>query len=53
MIGSGVAKTCEDEVIAMLVDLRRRAAAAARSGNAVDEEEAFDAEENARLVKAS
>ena len=51
MIGSGVAKPCEDEVIAMLVDLRHRAAAAARSGNAVDEEEAFDAEQNARLVK--
>ena len=51
MIGSGVAKPCEDEVIAMLVDLRHRAAAAARSGNAVDEEEAFNAEQNARLVK--
>ena len=51
MIGSGVARPCEEEVIAMLVDLRRRAAAAARSGNAVDEEEAFNAEQNARLVK--
>lgn len=51
MIGNGVAKPCEEEVIAMLVDLRRRAATAARSGNAVDEEEAFDAEQNARLVK--
>ena len=50
MIGSGVAKPCEDEVIAMLVDLRHRAAAAARSGNAVDEE-GFNAEQNARLVK--
>ena len=51
MVGNGAAKPCEEEVIAMLVDLRRRSAAIAHSGDAVDEEEAFNAEQNARLVK--
>jgi len=41
---------CEDDVIATLVELRRRAATAAPSANA-DAEDAFDAEQNARLVK--
>jgi erythromycin esterase-like protein len=51
MVGLGTAEPCEQEVIAMLVDLRRRTTAAVLSGNAADEEEAFDAEQNARLVK--
>ena len=54
MVGNGAAKPCKEEVIAMPVDLRRRSAAIARSGDAVDavdEEEAFNAEQNARLVK--
>ena len=51
MVGNGAAKPCEEEVIAMLVDLRRRSSAIAHSGDAVDEEEAFNAEQNARLVK--
>ena len=54
MVGNGAAKPCEEEVIAMPVDLRRRSAAIARSGDAVDavdEEEAFNAEQNAHLVK--
>jgi erythromycin esterase-like protein len=40
---------CEEEVIAMLVELRRGSAAVARRGDA-DVEGAFDAEQNARLV---
>jgi erythromycin esterase-like protein len=50
MLGLGAAESCEEEVIAMLVDLRRHAAAT-RSGKRHDEEEAFSAEQNARLVK--
>jgi erythromycin esterase-like protein len=41
---------CEDDVIAMLVEMRRRSTAATRGGDA-DAEDAFDAEQNARLVK--
>jgi len=41
---------CKDGVMATLVDMHRRAAAAARAGPA-DAEQAFDAEQNARLVK--
>jgi erythromycin esterase-like protein len=41
---------CQDEVIAALVDMGRRATAAA-SANKADAEQAFDAEQNARLVK--
>jgi erythromycin esterase-like protein len=41
---------CEDEVIAMLVEMRRRTTAATRGGD-LDAEDAFDAEQNARLVK--
>jgi len=40
---------CEEEVIAMLVELRRRAATVASRSQA-DLEDAFDAEQNARLV---
>jgi erythromycin esterase-like protein len=50
LTGLGHAEGCEDEVVAMLVDLRRRAAAA-RLGSEADAEHAFDAEQNARLVK--
>jgi erythromycin esterase-like protein len=49
MTGLGTHASCEQEVVAMLVDLRRRAAAGARG--ATDEEGAFDAEQNARLVR--
>lgn len=51
MVGLGSAPSCEQEVIDMLVDLRRRAAAAAGGGSVTDMEEAFNAEQNARLVK--
>ncbi len=50
MTGLGHAEGCEDEVIAMLVDLRRRTATASHGGPA-GAEDAFDAEQNARLVK--
>lgn len=52
MAGLGTSPGCEREVIAMLVDLRRRAQAAALQGHD-DAEEAFDAEQNARLVKSA
>jgi erythromycin esterase-like protein len=59
MTGPGSTPGCEDEVVAMLVELarRRKEAGAAhdrgeRSGDAApDPEDAFDAEQNARLVK--
>ncbi|RZL87707.1 MAG: erythromycin esterase family protein [Variovorax sp.] len=51
LVGHGSAPSCEQEVISMLVEMRRRAATAARGESAVDEEEAFNAEQNARLVK--
>ena len=49
MAGLGTSKGCEREVIAMLVDLRRRRAALPAAGRMAGEE-AFDAEQNARLV---
>jgi erythromycin esterase-like protein len=42
---------CEDEVIAMLVDLRRHAATTASRGGPIHTDDAFDAQQNARLVK--
>jgi erythromycin esterase-like protein len=50
MAGLGSAEGCEDEVIAMLVDMRRRDAAPPPGGHA-DVEDACAAEQNARLVK--
>ncbi|HJV69042.1 erythromycin esterase family protein [Ideonella sp.] len=49
MAGLGTSKSCEREVIAMLVDLRRRASQALPGGRG-NGEQAFDAEQNARLV---
>lgn len=49
--GTGVTKSCQDEVISELVELQRRAAEYARRDGRVAEEEAFYAEQNARLVK--
>ena len=49
MAGLGTNKGCEREVIAMLVDLRRQRAALCAAGRKAGEE-AFDAEQNARLV---
>jgi len=50
MTGVRGAEGCEDEVIAALVDMRRRAASVAFGGRRGDDD-AFDAEQNARLVK--
>src|SRR5918992_972844 len=47
--GSGRAESCEDDVVAQLVDLRRLAAEAARRDGDVDDARFF-AEQNARLV---
>ena len=51
MAGLGNTASCRQEVIDMLVEMRRASAAAWRGGIAADEEAAFDAEQNARLVK--
>jgi erythromycin esterase-like protein len=48
---AGVAESCRDEVINVLVDLQRRAAAYAERDGRVARDEFFDAEQNARLVK--
>jgi erythromycin esterase-like protein len=49
--GLGLAKSCEEEVVAQLVELQRRAAEYARRDGSVAEDEVFYAEQNARLVK--
>src|SRR5439155_19730612 len=48
----GTAGSCGQQVIEMLVEMRRRAAEAARSGiTGADADAAFSAKQNARLVK--
>jgi erythromycin esterase-like protein/adenine/guanine phosphoribosyltransferase-like PRPP-binding protein len=49
--GTGLTKSCEEEVISQLVELRRRTTEYARRDARVAEDEVFDAEQNARLVK--
>jgi len=49
--GSGLAKSCEDEVVSQLVELQRRAAEYVRRDGDLAEDELFYAEQNARLVK--
>ena len=49
--GTGIAKSCEEEVISQLVELRRRAMEYAQRDGRVAEDEFFYAEQNARLVK--
>lgn len=51
LTGTGVKKSCQDEVVSELVELRRRSAEYARRNGRVAEEEAFSAEQNARVVK--
>ena len=46
----GVAESCEDEVVAQLVDFRRKAAEYASRDGHIPPDEAFFAEQNARLV---
>jgi erythromycin esterase-like protein len=48
---AGVAESCRDEVITVLLDLQRRAAAYAERDGHIARDEFFDAEQNARLVK--
>jgi erythromycin esterase-like protein len=47
----GISPTCEDEVVAQLIDFRRRAAEYARHDGRIPPDEAFFAEQNARLVR--
>src|SRR5207249_2996981 len=49
--GFGLGKTCEDEAVNQLVELRRRAADLASRDGRVEPDEFFYAEQNARLVK--
>jgi erythromycin esterase-like protein len=49
--GSGLAKSCQEEVVSQLVELQRRAMDYARRDGRVAEDEFFYAEQNARLVK--
>jgi erythromycin esterase-like protein/predicted phosphoribosyltransferase len=51
LTGTGVTKSCEDEVVSQLVELQRRAAEYTRRDGRVAEDEIFYAEQNARLVK--
>jgi erythromycin esterase-like protein len=51
LTGTGVTKSCQDEVVSELVELRRRAAEYARRDGRGAEEEAFVAEQNAHVVK--
>jgi erythromycin esterase-like protein/predicted phosphoribosyltransferase len=46
-----VSKTCEDEVVSQLVEMRRRAADYLKRGGLSAEDDLFYAEQNARLVK--
>jgi erythromycin esterase-like protein len=47
----GVSRSCEDDVVAQLLDLRRRAADYANRDGRVAADEYFFAEQNARLVR--
>jgi erythromycin esterase-like protein len=49
--GLGVSPTCEAEVVAQLVDFRKRAADYAQRDGQIPPDEAFFAEQNARLVR--
>jgi erythromycin esterase-like protein len=49
--GSGFVDTCEDEAVAQLVELRQRAAELAARDGLVEEDRAFSAAQNARIVR--
>ena len=49
--GFGLSHTCESEVVAQLLDLRKRAAEYARKDGWLAAEDFFSAEQNARVVK--
>jgi erythromycin esterase-like protein len=48
---SGLTRSCEDEVVAQLIELRRRAADYASRDGRIAADEYFHAEQNARLVR--
>jgi erythromycin esterase-like protein len=47
----GIAQSCEDEVVAQLVDFRKKASEYAQRDGRIPPDEAFFAEQNARLVQ--
>ncbi|HMJ66151.1 MAG TPA: erythromycin esterase family protein [Candidatus Binatia bacterium] len=47
----GLAESCEDEAIAQLVELQKRAAEYAQRDGRIAEEDVFSAEQNARLIR--
>jgi erythromycin esterase-like protein len=51
LTGSGVTKSCEEQVVSQLVELQRHAMEDAKRDDRVTEDDAFYAEQNARLVK--
>jgi erythromycin esterase-like protein len=51
LTGTGVTKSCQDEAVSSLIELRRRVEEYARRDGRVAQEEAFYAEQNARTVK--
>jgi erythromycin esterase-like protein len=51
LTGTGVTKSCEEDVIAELLELRRRAYDDARRDGHGAEDDRFNAEQNARVVK--
>ena len=51
LTSTGLAESCRDDVIRVLLDLQRRAAGLGQGDGRVADDEFFDAEQNARLVK--
>jgi erythromycin esterase-like protein len=51
LTGSGVTRSCEEEVVAQLLELQRRTSDYLQRDGRVTAEEVFNAEQNARLVK--
>ncbi|KFC69266.1 hypothetical protein FG93_03312 [Bosea sp. LC85] len=49
--GNEVEKSCQEAVVAQLVEMLKRRPLAARFGESVDEDELFTAQQNARLVR--
>lgn len=47
----GLTQSCEDQVIQQLLELQRQAGSLSRSDGAIPDDEFFQAEQNARLVK--
>jgi erythromycin esterase-like protein len=51
LTGIGATKSCQEEAVAQLVELQRRSAEYVRRDPRISEDDAFHAEQNARLVK--